>query len=927
VAARGDHRRTLFEDLGEPLVTRLRILLSRLWGLVRHRQVERDIDDEIASHLAEAADDYIQQGLSPEDAHRAALRSFGGVTQTKEVYRQVRSFMWLDDLRQDLRHTGRTLLKSPVFTIVIILTLALGIGATTAIFSLVNSLLLERLPVREPEHLVALSSPTPINQGRVPGWTYRTWDQLRQHADMFHSAFAVSLQQQFNISQRGVAERVDGFYVSGEFFDTLGIGAFLGRTLIPADDVRGGGENGAVVVISHGLWQRRFGGAVDVVGRQLVVDRIPFTIVGVTPSSFFGTEVGQTFEVMLPIGTEPLIRGTRTWLDGPGQWLRVMLRLRSGQSIDAATAVLRGVQPQIRAAAIPENAPPRAQQEFLKEPFTLIAAAGGTSGLRTQYRRPLLVILAVVALVLLVASANIANLLFARALARRHEFSLRTALGASRWRLVRQLFVESLMLAGTGAAIGLAFAAWGSRVLVAQLSTWFNHVFLDLSLDWRVLAFTIIVSAGTAVTCGTLPALRATRVCPNDAMKEHGPVGPSDGKRRTLSSGLVVVQVALSFVVIVAAGLLVQTFQRLATTPRGFDAEGVLVVYTDMTHVRTDPANRMALYDRLVENVAAVPGVTHTAVSPVTPVSGLSMTDVVETDDPNIPEAERRVLVNFVSPGWFATYGIPILEGRDFSARDTTGSPPVFVINEAFARRFFPAGNAVGATINSAAAAPLGVRAERKLVIGVISNALYRSLREEPQPTIYAPLAQLAVTPPDVSISVRTSAGAQLTGLQRSIAAALSAVNTDLAFSFLPLTDQVNASLGQERLVAILAGSLGVLALLLAGTGLYGVTSYTVALRQTEMAVRMAIGATPAMIIRLTLFKVLAMVGIGIAAGIVASIWSSQLLAALLYGSPARDPETLVAAAVVLGASACLGGWAPTARVFRIHPAAILRST
>jgi len=813
-------------------------------------------------------------------------------------------------------------------SIVAALSLAFGIGANTAIFSLVNSLLLRTLPVAAPQQLATISSDTAIRLGfkAGAGWNYAMWDRFRQRARPFAGAFAWSLQR-FDLAQGGEMQRADGIYATGDFFTTLGVRALLGRTFTAADDVRGGGSDGAVAVISYGFWQRRFAGAANVIGTPLVVERVPFTIVGVTPPEFVGLEVGRSFDVALPLGTEPLIRGQRSMLDQPrALFLLVMVRLEPAQSLDAANATLRAMQPEIlgvTAKDLPQL------PGFLKEPLTLVPAAAGTSGtepgafgLRQRYEWPLLTIFVVVGLVLLIACANIANLLLARAAARRHELSVRCALGATRWRLARQLIVESLVLAAAGAAGGLIVAAWASRALVTQLSTPGTPVTLDLSMDWRVMAFTAAIAIATALVFGTVPALRTSGIAPIESLKEHGHTMAA-GTRQSVSSSLVVLQVALSLVLVVAAGLFVRTFVRLASVPLGFDRDRVLLINVDTARARVDAQNRSLLYHRLVAAVAGAPGVARAAGSLWTPAGGGGAGLIANARGRSV-DAERQVVANFVTPGWFATYGIPIRGGRDVEDGDTASARPVVAVNETFARRFFPGRSAIGETLDES----LSPMLRNRTIVGVVGDAVYGSLRDAPPPTIYLPLAQSAgVEPPGrtaVTISARSAAGSPA-ALARGAAAALTGIDRDLAFAFRPLEDQVNASLAQERMVALLAGFFGALALLLAGLGLYGVTAYAVARRRTEIGIRMALGAQPAGVIRLVLSRVAILVGFGIVVGVIASMWASRFVSVLIFGIPPRDPMTLAAAAVVLAAVGASAGWLPAWRASRTDPAQVLR--
>jgi predicted permease len=827
---------------------------------------------------------------------------------------------------QDLRLAFRALRATPIVTAVAVLSLALGIGANTAIFSLVNSLILRTLPVADPQRLVMLSGRR--NSGVRPAFSYATFDQIRRHAQGFGGALAFSnCCEQATMRFGGLAQPVDGIFVSGDFFATLGISASIGRLLIPADDLPGGGPGGPAAVISYKLWQERFGGAAGVIGAPVTLERIAVVIVGVTPPDFLGLEVGRPFDVILPIKTEPLILPSIAFDDNVG-WLNVMLRLKPGMSLTSATAALRAVQPQVRAGSLPK----RFQPEFLKDPFVLEPAGAGTSTLREQFEQPLVAILVVVALVLLIACANIANLLLARGAARRHELSVRVALGASRWRLARQLLAESVVLAAAGAILGLVFARWASRVIVAQLSTSMTTVALDLSLDWRVLAFTAVAMVATAIVFGMVPALRATRIAPIDALREHGRMhGDAGGLGGAWSGGLIVVQVGVSLVLVVAAGLFVRTFERLAHAPLGLDRDRLLLI--TITAPTVPAADRNAFYHRLVRAAAAVPGVAHAGGSLNPPIAGTLVGDIVVTEPGVAPPSDAEVVSQFtdVTPGALASYGTPILAGRDIDDRDTHAAQKVMLVNEALVRRFFPGRNLVGAPLaltfrsGQSGDVPLGVYT----VAGIVGDAAYRSIRTPMRPTIYVPMAQRGGSPilqTYFYLAVRSASGSPAL-LTRSVTAALTAVNRDLTLTFRPLSTVIDDSLAQDRLVALLSAFFGVLALLLAALGLYGVTAYAVARRRTELGIRMALGAPPSSVVRLVLARVALLVGAGVIAGTGVSLWASRFVASLVYGLAPRDPVTLVGAAITLAVVGAVAGWLPAWRACRIDPAEVLRES
>jgi predicted permease len=816
----------------------------------------------------------------------------------------------------DLRDALRALRATPVVSAVALLSLALGIGANTAMFSILDSLLLRSLPVQQPDRLLLMT------QGRMDAWTNPIWEQIRDRQELFGGAAAWS-SQRFDLAAGGQTDPIEGLWVSGDYFHMLGVPAILGRTLDPRDDVRGGGPAGPAAVIAYGFWQRRFGGAADVIGRRLTIDRVPFTIVGVTPPDFFGTDVGRTFDVAVPIGAEPLIRGKESWLDARSTWwLNIMLRQAPNQSAGAAEQALRGIQPQVREATVPQQYREQDKATYLSTPVDLVPAAAGTSFLRNRYERPLVTIMIVVSLVLLIACANIANLLLARAAARRHEISVRVALGASRLRIVRQLLCESLLLAGAGAAAGLLFAVWGSRLLVRQLSTSTTRVFLDLTIDWRVLAFTAAVAMLTAIVFGTAPALRATRVPPQDALKAGGRPGAADGRLSPVNL-LVIAQVALSLMLVVGAGLFVRTFVSLAYQDHGFESAPVLIAKVNAQRLQLEPDERGPFFERLREAAAGVPGVESAAASAITPVEGAMWnTEVQLAGSPPLSGRDRMSYVNLVSPEWLRTYGTRLLAGRDISPADTAKSPPVVLVNEAFAHRFTGGQNPIGRRIVQRAG-PRGPAVDREIV-GYVADAAYNSLRTAVPPTMYLPVAQSTDVPSTMSISVRAAVGAPAL-LSRGLTTALTGVNGDIALTLRPLDEQVRASLTQERLVAMLSGFFGALALLLAGIGLYGVTAYAVSRRKSEMGIRVALGATPGRVQRLVLGRVALLVGTGIALGTALSLWAARFGGTLVYGLEARDPLTLAVAALVLVAVGALAGGIPARRAARLDPAAVLR--
>jgi predicted permease len=713
---------------------------------------------------------------------------------------------------------------------------------------------------------------------------------------------------------------VDGAYVSGGLFATLGIETVAGRAITPADDVRGGGPDGHVAVISYRMWQQRFGRATDVLGRQLALNGVRFTVIGIAPPRFLGPEVGQATDVFVPLASEAAIRGAESALDGRmSWWLQIIARLRPDQSVDAAAAALDAVRPAIRDATLPPTANADYLASYLQTRIPLVPAATGPSNLRTRFEQPLIVVMAVVGAVLLIACANLATLMLARASARRHELSVRLALGASRTRLGCQLLVESLILAAAGGAAGLAVAKGGAALLLQQLGSDVTAVALDVSIDRRVLAFTAGVSLAVTFLFGLAPALGLGSIEPEEALKE-GSRAVAGERRAGARNAFVVAQVALSFALIAAAGLFLRTFTTLATTPLGFDPSMLTIVRVEAAPASVAAEDRIAFAERVEEVAAAVPGVARASLSYLTPLSQRNWTHRVQVfDGPALPPARQVTWVNAVAPGWFETYGMRLLAGRALAPSDRAGSERVAVVNEAFVRRFTPDRNPLGARIRNAGLGNL----QEHVVVGIVSDAVYRTARIGVVPTMYLPMAQANVFGSGFSITARIAS--DRAAVERGLVSALGSTVPDLSFSIRDYREQIRATLVQERLVALLSAFFGGLALLLAALGLYGVTSYSVGRRRPELAVRLALGASRGSVLRLVLGRVAALLLAGTLIGLAASMWAATFVGSLLFGLGARDPLTLVAAGVVLAAVGLSAAWLAARKASRMDPAVALR--
>ncbi len=816
-----------------------------------------------------------------------------------------------DALLQDLRYAIRALRSSPGFAAVAILSLALGIGANTAIFSLIDSVILKTLPVSHPEQLLQ------VTMGKSAFYTNPIWEEVRDRQDVFSGIFA-SGNARFNLAVGGEARYAQANYVAGQFFETLGVHPALGRTLTAADDKRG---CPGAAVLSYGFWQKEYAGRADVVGKSISLDNHPFEILGVTEPGFTGVFVGTAVDAYVPICAESIIRSENSYLDGRSTWwLRVIGRPKPGVSSSQAEARLKTLAPAIFDATVPQNWKPDMQADYRKRTLETKPVASGFSDVRNKYQQALYILMAITGVVLLIACANVANLLLARSAARQREIAIRMALGSGRGRLIRQLLTESLLLSLTGAALGVLFAQWGTRLLVRLLSDGAT-VYLNLTVDFRVLAFTAAIAILTGLLFGLAPAWRGTRVDPQSAMKANAR-GVIEGSRFGIGKALVVLQVALSLLLVVGAGLMLSTFFRLETLNPGFEREHILLTSVDLRNGHYPPERRGAVYREMLERLRAIPGVRSVSDSGMVPISGSTWNNILHLDGyTSKGRFDTLANLNQVSDGFFETLGTAFVGGRDFTTADTPESPQVAIVNQTLANKFFSGENPIGKRFRQENGNKIDDPVE---IIGVVKDAKYETLRDDAPPTAYLAMSQKAKPNASLTFEVR-SAGAAPTALVSAVKSAVADVNRDVSLQFKTLAVQVDESLARERLLATLSGFFGALALLLAMIGLYGVMSYNVARRRNEIGIRMALGAEQSRVLRMVLREVAILIGVGLAIGLVVASGTTRFVESFLYGMKANDPWTLFLAAAVLAFAALLAGFLPARRASRLDPMTALR--
>jgi predicted permease len=882
---------------------------------------DRELDEEIQAHLDMAARDRIDRGASPADAAADARREFGNVALVKEVTRGMWSGRWLEPLLQDLRYGARLLRRSPGFAAVGVLSLALGIGANTAIFQVINAVRLRMLAVSHPEILAEIRI-ADMNgargnfNSRYPSVTNPIWEQVRADQQAFAGVLAWN-GTDFNLAPGGVARPARGLFVSGSFFEVLGVRAADGRLLAPADDVRGCPLR---AVVSHGFWQRESGGQPVSSRTRLLLEGESAEVIGVSEPGFHGVEVGRAFDVAVPICAQPLVSSRDRLASATEWWLALMGRLKPGWTFDQASAHLAGISPGIFRATLPPNYPAVSVDRY--RAFTLRALPGGrgASGLRQDYETPLWLLLGTAGLVLIIACVNLANLMLARASAREREFAVRLGLGASRGRVFRQLLVESLLLAVLGAVSGTVLAGFLSRALVAYFDTGDQSVFLDLTMDWRVLAFTAGAAVLTCLLFGLAPALRATRTGSGGLLRGGGRGLTGSRDRLVLRRVLVTVQVALSLLLVVGAILFTRTLMNLHRVDPGFNTDGVVIASLDMRAAGVAREAEHTLHAEILRRLRDVPGVRATAEAAIVPLSGDSWGNDVWIQGTD-PGRAAQVLFNRVSEGFLSTLGIPLIAGRNFGEADTLSSPRVAIVNETFVRAFV-SGNAVGQRFN-VEPTPGNPEVRTYEIAGVVRDSKYTDLRQEPTPVAFLPTGQGSRGGEYARIVVRCDLPPA--PLASAMAQAIGEVHPGIVVSFTNWSAQIHDTLLRERLMATLSGFFGGIAALLAVIGLYGVIAYGAARRRKEIGIRIALGAGRAEVLRTIMNEALLLIAVGIAGGATLVLACGGLAGTLLFGLEAGDSATIGAAAATLGAVALLASYLPARAAARIEPMVALR--
>ncbi len=888
-------------------------IFRRIWALGKREHLNSEIDEEMRDHMRRRIDANIAKGMSSEQAAREARLRFGNPTVMKERVDAEDAAVGVDSLLRDTRYALRGFAKNPGFTIIAIVTLALGIGANTAVFQLVDAVRLRSLPVQKPEELADLriaggTGGFGINNDAYSNFTIPMWQEIRHHHDPFSGIFAWR-PSAVMVGQPSDQKQVPALEVSGDFFNVLGIAPWQGRLIETQDEASTCGPLSKAVV-SYAFWKAQMAGQPITPQTTIIAEGKAIQVLGVTPPSFFGLAVGERFDIIYPTCNPSHPRAEVFTYD-------VMGRLKPGWSLARASAYLASISPGIFENTVPTGYSAQVTKSF--KAFRLAAYAGGAgvSALRGTYNSSLQLLLAITGLVLLIACANLANLMLARASSRQREVAIRMALGASRRRLLRQLLLESSLLAFCGAALGVALSQPLSRLLVASLSTSQGSIHLSIVTDGRVLLFAAAVAILTCVVFGTLPAMRGTRVDPITSLKP-GERGIAGGRERfSMQRLMVITQIAVSMVLLVGALLFVRSYRNLATLNPGMREKGITVAFFGFRSLNIEPENEAEFKRQLVEDIRSVPGVENAASTTNTPLGGSTWSHGIR-----VGSREGSSRFTYASPTYFATMNIPLLTGRNFTDADTNNTPLVLIVNQSFIRQFLGNTQPIGQLIH---VMPEPQYPERTFqIVGTIPDTKYNDLRIDPEPIAYVPAAQLPITAqnPFMAMMIASSGGAAtLTAIRRSFETKHPEVNV----GFFDFRQGIEDSLVGDRMMAMLSGFFGLLAAILVVVGLYGVLSYLITQRRNEIGIRIALGASRRRVIALIMRDSAVMLCVGVVIGTALALLAGRTAGSLLFGLKAYDPATLGFAIGLLAVIAVIASWLPARKASRLDAVAALR--
>ena len=877
--------------------------------LLRSRRHDQELLEEIETHRLMAERRLRESGMTAGQADAESRRLMGNITMAREDGRAAWIPSWMEGVCQDVGYAFRILRRAPAFAAAMILVMALGIGATTGVFALVDGLVLRSLPVHEPDRLVYFSRPS---------FSYPIFIETRARGAQVFSTLAAWDMDRLNVAWNTELEPTEVLMASGEFYPLLGIGAAIGRTFSDEDDRIGGGREGLVAVLSHAAWQQRFRGDPSAIGRTIRIEQDTFTIIGVTPPGFFGVAPGLAPEITIPLTSAAEAERLRA---PSASWVHLLGRLRDGVTLTQANTALRTFWPAVLEATTNPGMPAERRAIYLGRQTTLEPGHAGYSRVRNQFGRPLWMLFGLVALLLGVACASTANLLLARGVARQREIAVRLAMGASRGRLIRQMSTESLVWTVLASAAGLLLALWGGAALVSLMTTSQETIDLALSLNPRILLFSTGLALVTSAVCSLIPAFRATRLDPGATLKDTGQIGRTLLKGWSPGRVLVAAQVALTVLLLFAASLFIRSLDRTLSQDAGVDRQRVFVLSTDAEAAGLSGERLTLFYAQLLERLKGMPGVESASLSQYPPISGEdgAWTQSIAVDGASVPAAPgaSTVYFNTISPGFFRTVGMRLVAGRDFGASDGPESSRVVIVNESLARRFFPGQNAVGRLVT------IGRSTSRQdlRVVGIVQDAKYQRLQEDTRSIAYLPYVQ---HPPEnlfAEVRVTTPNAA----VCESIRGEVRHLDAVVPLRLETVSDRINESLVSERVMAILAAVLGLTAMVLACAALYGLLAYAVGRQTREIGLRLALGAEPSTVLRMVMTDSLGLIGIGVAAGLVASLWSGKLANGLLFQVSPRDPVSVLAAAGIMLAVACLAAFVPARRAARVDPVVALR--